>query len=195
MGPDAAVAGLVETGMASMSIRSPRPSASIVVRDATPEDCGAIAAIYAQAVRAGRSTMDTVPLPARYFREVLAAASPREALLVADAAGRVVGWAQTKRYSERPGYAPACETTVYVAEEATGMGTGSRLMEALLTRARDAGHHHLVAKILASNEDSVRFHERLGFERVGTQREIGWLNGAWQDVVILQRILEAGDPR
>jgi len=51
-----------------------------------------------------------------------------------------------------------------------------------------------VAKITAANDASVRFHLRHGFERVGTQREIGHLKGAWQDVVILQRILDAGDP-
>ena len=47
-----------------------------------------------------------------------------------------------------------------------------------------------MAKILAVNETSIRFHRRFGFEIVGQQRAIGYLNGRWYDVVILQRILD-----
>ena len=56
------------------------------------------------------------------------------------------------------------------------------------------GYRHLVAKIMAVNEGSLRFHLERGYEQVGRQREIGFLNGTWHDVVILQRILRDVGP-
>ena len=47
-----------------------------------------------------------------------------------------------------------------------------------------------VAKILAANARSVRFHRRFGYQVVGRQRDIGCLNGRWHDVVILQLVFD-----
>ncbi len=171
--------------------RTPSP---LRIRDAGPADCARIAEIYNQAIRSGRSTMDTEPFTAERFRAALAAMSPREAVLVGETAAGVVGYGLIKRYSDRPGYAVACETSVYLAEDETSRGYGALLVEALVERARQARYRHLVAKIMAVNEASVRFHQREGFEVVGRQREIGWLAGVWHDVVILQRILEDVEP-
>ena len=171
--------------------RAPSP---LRIRDAAARDCARLAEIYNQAIRAGRSTMDTDPVAAETFRGELEAMSPRETLLVGETDAGVVGYGVVKRYSERRGYAVACETSLYFAEDATGRGYGALLLEALVERARQAHYRHLVAKIMAVNEDSVRFHQRFGFEIVGRQREIGWLGGVWHDVVILQRILEDVEP-
>ncbi len=167
---------------------SPPP---LSIRDARPADCARLAEIYNQAIRSGRSTMDTEPASAEGFRGQLARLSEREALLSGESDDQVVGYGLVRSYSDRGGYAVACETSVYVAEEHTGCGHGGRLLAALVARAETAGYHHLVAKIMAVNRASVRFHQRHGFEIVGTQRRIGRLGGIWHDVVILQRILGA----
>ena len=164
-------------------------SESVVVREAARGDCAAMAAIYSEAVRSGRSTMDTEPADEAEFAAKLAGLSERESLLVADVAGDVLGWGIVKRYSDRPGYAIACETSVYVAEAAQGRGLGSALQRAIVARAGELGYHHLVAKIMGVNERSVTFHERHGYELVGRQRDIGELHGIYHDVVIMQRIL------
>ena len=106
----------------------------------------------------------------------------------------VAGWGIVKRYSDRPGYAIACETSLYVAEAENGRGIGSELLGALIRRAHELGYRHLVAKIMASNERSVAFHERRDYELVGRQRRIGIVNGSHQDVVILQRLLSDEAP-
>jgi len=171
--------------------RSPSP---LRVRDASAADCASLARIYNQAIRSGRCTMDTDPVSAAFFREHLEGMSPREVLIVGETAEGVLGYGVVKSYSDRRGYAVACETSVYFAEEATGRGYGALLLEALVERARQARYRHLVAKIMAVNEASVRFHQRFGFEMVGRQRDIGCLGGVWHDVVILQRILEDVEP-
>ena len=168
-----------------------RGRSKIVVRPAEQRDCARLAQVYNDAIRSGVSTMDAEPVDARYFIRQLAAFKDREVLLVGESKAGVVGWAVVKRYSDRPGYRHTCETSVYVADSLQGNGYGSVLQQAIVERADAFGYRHLVAKILAANESSIEFHKRFHYEIVGTQRKIGFLNGQWHDVVIMQRILDA----
>ena len=157
------------------------------MRDAEVADFPALAAIYNQSIMAGVATMDTKPVGPDYFD---AFAGEDQALLVAVQDRRLIGWGVVKRYSDRPGYRVACETSLYLDETHTGRGIGARMLAALVERAGALGYRHLAAKITAANDGSVRFHERHGFERVGVQRRIGRLGDTWHDVVILQRLLD-----
>ncbi len=160
------------------------------IRDARPEDAAAIAAIYNESIAAGDSTMDQAPHTARDVLGWMARFNDRETLLVLSEAGEVVGWGILKRYSSRPGYRFCCETSVYVSRDHRGRGCGTRLQAALMTRCRSYGYHHVVAKIWAENEASLSLHRKFGFERVGIQREIGFHEGRWIDVAILQCLLD-----
>jgi len=82
-----------------------------------------------------------------------------------------------------------------VAADTRGQGVGVALMKQLLPRAAALGKHVMMAGIDASNEASIRFHERLGFERVGLLRQVGCKFGRWLDLAFLQRQLGAGEPR
>ncbi|MFQ5569148.1 MAG: GNAT family N-acetyltransferase [Rhodothermales bacterium] len=158
-------------------------------RDATPEDAGTIAAIYNESVVAGDSTMDDECKTAEDIERTMAGFNDRETYLLLEQEDGVVGWGIIKRYSDRAGYRYCCETSVYVRRNRMRRGYGSRLQEALIDRCRTYGYHHIVAKILATNEGSIRMHETFGFEIVGTQREIGYMHDQWQDVVIMQCVL------
>jgi phosphinothricin acetyltransferase len=48
----------------------------------------------------------------------------------------------------------------------------------------------MMAGVDAENASSIRFHERLGFERVGHLREVGFKFGRRLDLVFLQRMLD-----
>ncbi len=102
----------------------------------------------------------------------------------------IAGWGIIKKYSDRAGYRFCCETAVYLRRDLTGRGLGTRIKLALIERCRRYGYHHLVAKILAVNVASIEYNQKLGYELVGTQREIGYAGGRWQDVVILQLVLD-----
>ena len=163
----------------------------IVVRRAEQRDSARLAQVYNDAIRSGVSTMDTELVDSRYFIRQLGTLTDREVLLVGEAKAGIVGWSVAKCYSDRPGYLHACETSVYVGANQQGKGYGSVLQRAVVERADAFGYRHLVAKILAVNEWSIEFHKRFQYEIVGTQRKIGFLNGQWHDVVIMQRILDA----
>lgn len=156
------------------------------VRVAREADYGTIAAIYNEAIAQGNITMDTVCCIAEDIRRIARGMGDRETYLVAELADNVIGWGIIKRYSNRIGYTLCCETSIYFTHSATGKGYGKRLQTALMEKVSMFGYHHIVAKILAANESSVRFHEQAGFETVGVQKEIGCINGVWHDVVIMQ---------
>lgn len=159
------------------------------VRPASYADAAAIAEIYNESVRAGDATMDDVYKTGNDIRAYMDRLDARETYLVLETDRAVAGWGIIKRYSDRLGYRFACETSVYLRRHLTGKGYGTRLQEALLRQCRAFGYHHVVVKIFATNTGSIRFHERLGFEMVGIQREIGFKQGAWKDVAVMQCVL------
>jgi L-amino acid N-acyltransferase len=46
-----------------------------------------------------------------------------------------------------------------------------------------------MARIVGGHETSIGLHRSLGFETVGTEREIGRKFGRWLDVIVMQRLL------
>ena len=161
----------------------------------TSADWVRLAHIYNEAIHSGRNTMDLIPVDAGYFRKLVDRFTPRECLLTAEHAGHIAAWGIVKQYSDRPGYALACETSVYVAEDYFGQGVGSALQSAVIQKAWGLGYRHLVAKILAVNETSIRFHHHFDYHIAGIQKKIGFLNGTWHDIIIMQNILTDTQPK
>lgn len=157
------------------------------IRPARLGDCAAIAAIYAQSVEARDCTMAGVA-SVQEFQQLVSVPDAREALLVLEAEGQVRGWGRVKHYSPRPGYRVCGETSIFLDRQHLGRGYGRPLQAALLEKCIELQYHHVVAKIWASNKSSIHFHEAFGFTLVGVQKEVGFVNGAWRDVAILQRI-------
>ena len=104
-----------------------------------------------------------------------------------------MGYSRIKRYSDRLGYKFCCETSIYFYLEEVGQGYGHILFTKLLAQVKQFNYHHIVAKILGCNKKSVKFHQKFGFEIVGIQKEIGFSQGRWEDIVIMQLILPKTD--
>ncbi len=163
------------------------------LRDATAPDATAIARIYTASIDARDSTMQLEPMRTETIQTELAELGAREAWLVMERRGRVIGWGVVRRYSPRGGYRYAAETSVYLDRSQTGRGWGAQIQAALIERARAYGYHHLVAKVWADNARSMALHQTFGYELVGVQREIGRVDGRWVDVALLQKLLESPD--
>ena len=101
--------------------------------------------------------------------------------------GELVGWVAVSPISGRCCYAGVVENSVYVAEAAQGWGVGRRLLEALIDSTEAAGIWTIQAGMFPENEGSIRLHEAVGFETVGTHRRLGKLDGVWRDVLMLER--------
>ena len=68
-----------------------------------------------------------------------------------------------------------------------------RLAE-LVTVGTAHGFHAVFARIVGGHESSIALHASLGFEVVGTEREVGRKFGRWLDVVVMELLLSPGAP-
>jgi phosphinothricin acetyltransferase len=154
------------------------------VRPATDADVDAIARIYGHAVRDSVATFDVLNPPVSYWGKKLASADAGDHVLVVEDGPGVVGYAFSTAFRPRAAYARTRETSVYLAPDAVGRGLGTLLYTELLSMLRTDGMHVAVAVVAVPNPASVALHERLGFELVGTLREVGrkfdrWIDTRW----------------
>ncbi|HEU0097209.1 MAG TPA: GNAT family N-acetyltransferase [Allosphingosinicella sp.] len=159
------------------------------LRAATPDDAAAIADIYAHFVRESAVSFETEPPAEAAIRARIEGAGRLYPWLVGEDAGTILGYAYAARFRDRPAYRFVVETSVYLRSGAGGRGLGRRLYEPLLAMLESQGFTQAIAAIALPNEASIRLHERLGFERAGTYRQVGWKLGAWHDVWLWQRAL------
>lgn len=157
---------------------------------ATPEDYSTIADIYNVYVRDGKQTMEEQVHTTEDIANWAKKFHDREGLFVLKKKDKTIGWGIIKRYSDRAGYRFTCETAVYLHSDHLGQGHGSYVKRELINICKDWNYHHLVAKIFAVNTGSIIYNEKLGYEVVGRQKEIGFKDGKWTDVVIMQLILK-----
>ena len=164
---------------------------SISVRPVADGDAEAIRAIYNPEVLESTVTFDLVP---RTLEDQLAWQHQRSgahAVLVAvdDDTGELVGYASLSGYKERAAYATTVEDSVYIRRDQQGRGVGRLLLTELLATATAHGFHAVMARIVGGHDASIALHAGLGFEIVGTEREVGRKFGRWLDVVVMQKLL------
>lgn len=160
----------------------------IKYRKVESQDIESICAIYNSHIDLGGSTFEKDYWQASTLEKQIIN-NQDDFWFVAQLTDKIIGWSAARRYSDRFGYRLTREFAIYFAAEYTGKGYAAKLLEMTERACRLAGIHHLVSRVIANNEKSIRFHHRFGYETVGTQREIGYLNDQWLDVAILQKIL------
>ena len=163
----------------------------MILRDATEADAPAIQSVYALHVLHGFGTFEEVPPSADEMAARMGVvASHRLPWLLAEADGRVLGYAYAAPYRDRSGYRFTAEDSVYVAPEAQRRGAGRRLLSTIVERCRALGRRRLLAAIGDSgNTASIELHRACGFEICGTLHAVGFKHGRWLDVVFMERPL------
>jgi L-amino acid N-acyltransferase YncA len=91
-------------------------------------------------------------------------------------------------------YAATAEHSVFVSEKHRGRGIGRALLTAIVAEAEAAGFHVLVGRITVGNTVSRGLHQALGFEEIGTMREVGYKFGSLLDVWLMQKTFPQNDP-
>ena len=161
----------------------------LAIETAKPSDFATIASIYNEYIRLGNSTMEEKIHEAADIQKWVEKFNSREKLYILRSQGIVIGWGIIKRYSDRSGYRFACETAIYLTQSELRKGYGSLMKNHLIEQCRAMEYRHLVAKIFATNTASIEYNLRLGYDIVGRQKEIGFKNGQWMDVVIMQYLI------
>lgn len=163
------------------------------VRAATESDLPAILAIYNEVIANSTAVyaLEPATLDERrsWFTSRSAAGFP--VLVAVGPGGDVLGFASFAEWRGAwPGYRYTVEHSVHVRHDVRGRGIGCALVESLFPLALDVGKHVMIGGIDATNDASIRFHDRLGFEPVAHFREVGHKFGRWLDLVFMQRFLD-----
>ena len=165
------------------------------IRPSQDADVPAVTAIYGHHVLHGTGTFETTPPTASDMAarraDVLGKGLP---YLVAEADGRVLGFAYCQWFKPRPAYRFSAEDSIYLHPDAAGRGLGKQLLSELVRQAEAAGIRKLIAVIGDSaNAGSIGVHRALGFTPAGGFQSCGWKFGRWLDIVLMEKTLGAGD--
>ena len=158
----------------------------MTARPATSADAPAIAAIYNEGIEDRIATFETRP---RTPGEVAGWFDGVHPVVVVEREGVVAGFAATFTYRPRECYSGVAEVSVYVARAWRGRGAGREATCAIIAAATAAGFWKLVSRVFPENTASRRLLRSTGFREVGLYRRHARLDGAWRDVLIVERLL------
>ena len=159
------------------------------IRLATPADAESINDIYNHYVLTSTCTFHLEPVPLSEREAWLSAHGAKHPVIVYEENGEVLGWASITPFKERPAYQWTVESSVYIHHQFHGKGIGTQLMRDILARAKEIGHHSVIAGATAEQTPSIRLHESLGFVKAAHFRDTGFKFGRWLDTVYLQFML------
>lgn len=112
-------------------------------------------------------------------------------VIVAEADGRVAGYASFGPFRTGEGYRFTVEHSVYVAHWARRRGVARLLMERLIAEARLRGLRRMVGGVSADQTASLALHRAVGFEEQGRLGGVGVKFGRPLDLVLMVRPLDA----
>ena len=165
-----------------------------LIRDASPKDMAATAAIYDHFVQTSAATFEeTSPtsndMTDRYM-ELLGKGLP---FLIAGQGDQIVGYAYAGPYRSRSGYRYTVEDSVYVDQAHLGKGIGRLLLNELINRCTALGYRQMIAVIGDSaNTASIALHSQMGFKVIGALPATGRKFERWVDTVLMQCALGDG---
>jgi len=161
------------------------------IRDAVESDLPGLLAIYNDVIATSTAVYSYLPVTLedrrQWWQTRIGQGYP---VLVAVNESGVLGFSTFGDFRTWPGYRFTVEHSVHVRADFRGQGVGKELVKALFPRATALGKHVMIAGVDGANEASIRFHERLGFEKAALLREVGHKFDRWLDLVFLQRWIE-----
>ncbi|TRX37558.1 GNAT family N-acetyltransferase [Flavobacterium restrictum] len=164
---------------------------NIAIRAYQPQDTQAILEIINYNILNSSALYDyeprTLATQTALFEDKITKGFP---VIVAIEANAVVGFGYYSEFRFREAYKFTVEHSVYAAPNCVGKGIGKALLTHLIVLAKNQKLHTMIGVIDAENTSSIAFHEKFGFEIVGTIKESGFKFNRWLHSVFVQLILE-----
>ncbi|MEM0943026.1 MAG: N-acetyltransferase family protein [Pseudomonadota bacterium] len=158
----------------------------VLLRAARSSDLVSLTGLLNHEIETGTASWTSVPKSqetmAQWIVERTGAGFP---VVVAEDDATVLGYGSYGPFRTGEGYGKTVEHTVYVSPSARRSRIATRLMERLISQAKDDGYHRMVGVISADQEGSLALHRALGFREVGHLPEVGHKFGRWLDLKML----------
>lgn len=167
---------------------------NILLRIAAEKDAAELRNIYAPYVENTAITFEYVVPSVQEFEKRIKNTLSKYPYIVAEYNGELLGYAYAGSFHERAAYNWAVETSIYVKMDKKRMGIGSALYDALEKILKKQGILNLNACIAYTEKedvhltnDSVYYHEKLGYSMVGRFHKCGYKFQHWYDMVWMEK--------
>lgn len=172
-------------------------SANVTLRVVTPDDARELLSIYAPYVEETAISFEyDVPTVEEFRRRIEDVLRFYPYLAAVDEAGNILGYAYTHTFIPRAAYDHCAETTIYIRKDQRRSGLGRIFYRALEELSLAQNIYNLYACIGEPIEpdehltdNSIRFHEHLGFRRVGVFERCGYKFGRFYNMVWAEKLL------
>jgi phosphinothricin acetyltransferase len=158
-----------------------------VIRQATENDMSRILEIYNDAILNTTAVytykVQTIEERNLWFQKKNEDKYP---VIVFEEDNKVLGFATFGPFRVWPAYKYTIEHSVYVHKDYRKHKIGTALVHQIISIANEREYKTLVAGIDASNENSIKMHEKLGFQHSGTIKRAGFKFGKWLDLAFYQ---------
>jgi L-amino acid N-acyltransferase YncA len=152
------------------------------IRLALPGDAERIQAIYAQYVQASVVSFEVMEPSVEEMARRIHNITQQYPWLVCSISGEIVGYAYASKHRERAAYQWSVEVSVYVDSRFQRHGIASMLYNLLFKILIDQNYYNAYAGITLPNPASVALHEKMGFNKIGVFKGIGYKLNGWHDV-------------
>ncbi|MBQ0052669.1 MAG: N-acetyltransferase [Treponema sp.] len=166
------------------------------IRPATVQDAAALLEIYRYYVECTSITFEWTVPTSEEFADRIEKTLKKYPYLVAEIEGKPVGYAYASTFKDREAYDWCIETSIYVHKDLKRSGIGRALLEELELRLKNQGilnSNACIAKAEVEDEyltnDSIFFHEKMGYSLVGEFHKCGKKFGRWYNMVWMEKFL------
>ncbi|MFV5515140.1 GNAT family N-acetyltransferase [Acinetobacter gerneri] len=167
------------------------------IRLAQIDDLEAVLAIFNREIETGtanwRNTQLSLAEYQQWYADLLQDNFPLY-VAVETTGQRIAGFADYSAFRSLVGYKQTVEHSVFIHPDFARQGLGKKLMQQLISHAKQQQIHVMVAAIDAENISSIQLHERLGFKQCGYMPQVGQKFAQWRDLILLQLILDDHAP-
>ena len=160
------------------------------------EDAEELLSIYAPYVRDTAISFEYEVPSLSEFQDRIRNISSNLPYIKAVEAGKILGYAYAGKFKNRKAYDWSVEVTVYVRKESRKSGVGKLLYNALEDSLKRIGVLNMNACIAVPEgedshltKDSQLFHEKMGFQLVGTFHKSGYKFHTWYDMIWMEKII------
>lgn len=154
----------------------------IIIRPAQISDALRIREIYLPYIMNTVFNLEEKIESEYYYATKIAKVSDHFPFLVAEQAGRVIGFVYASEVANVLFLNKSCALSIYVAEDANVKGLGQLLLNAVEEELVKRSYTHLIANIVTSNTRSLKFHEKNGFSLLCQFPHAGYKFNQWHDV-------------
>lgn len=163
------------------------------IRMATIEDIPQILDIYRPYVE-NTAISSEYTVPSLYeFHQRFLKTTAQYPWLVWEEKGAILGYTYASRPLERAAYQWSASASIYLRPDAKGKGIGRKLYAALEQLLQLQGYRKVYAIITTVNEDSIAFHQAVGYRQAAQLPDCGYKLGIRYGILWMEKTLNTWD--